>query len=680
MDKQSTITSYAWYLTKICLLFCIYFLAAKFGLGISPVSGFATLVWPPTGIALVALFIFGKNMWPGVFLGAFLVNFMTGAPLIIALGIAAGNTLEAVVGAYLLGRFNFNASLERLDDVLALIFCAALLSTMISATVGVTSLFFAGIVSVASYATTWTAWWIGDMLGNLIIASFLFAWLKKPWPRLASEERFWEFFIVASSIITLSVFIFSDLGKDLNYISLVYLIFPLLIWLAIRFGQRSVVTMMLAISVIAISGTVSGFGPFIHGTVSDTLLQLQLFMGVFSVTIMILAAVVAERKQAEKLARRSNSELKERAKEIEAAKLFIEKEKVKYEALLSGVGDSVAAVDVAGKIIFVNYAFEKMFGWAFSQIQGKPIADVVPMENEKGEAVAPKYRPVNITLEDKKMSQGTFYCIRKDATKFIAALNSSPVVLENNVIGAVSVYRDITREKEIDKSKTEFIYLISHQLRTPLTAIKWYLEMLSSETSGALNIKQKKYVEAIRYGNERMVRLINNLLNIARIEMGRLVVNIESVDVRKLLEEAIKEQQPEILKRNQTVIVSQAQEPVMVSTDSVLLFMVLQNLIANSVKYTLEHGMIRCTIKISGANILLEINDNGIGIPKEEQKRIFEKLFRASNSTVQNKEGNGLGLYIIKKIVDIFGGQIWFESEENKGTTFYLTLPIKPSR
>ncbi|OGZ72975.1 MAG: hypothetical protein A2908_00145 [Candidatus Staskawiczbacteria bacterium RIFCSPLOWO2_01_FULL_38_12b] len=343
MDNKVTskpyFSRYASYAIKAIILFAVYFFAARFGLGISPVSGFATLVWPPTGIALVALFIFGLDLWPAIFLGAFLVNRITGAPLAGALSIGIGNAMEAVIGAYLLKRFGFREELERLKDVLTLVIFASLFSTAISATVGVTTLLLVHIVSLSSYLKTWIAWWIGDMLGNLIVAPFLFVWLSRSWFRSLGDrgsslksgqkvtlKRIGELIGVSLAIILISTFIFSSFGRNINFPSLIYLVFPLLIWLAIRFNPKTVISLILIISAIAILGTVSGFGPFTNETASQTLLQLQLFMGALSVTMLVLASVVMERRKAETLIFESN--IKESVKDGPASEnkknLFVE--------------------------------------------------------------------------------------------------------------------------------------------------------------------------------------------------------------------------------------------------------------------------------------------------------------------------------------------------------------------
>lgn len=295
---------------KILLLFIIYFTTARLGLSLEAVNGFATLIWLPSGISLSALLIFRFRLWPAIFLGAFLANFLNGAPITVAVGIGLGNTLEPLVAAYLLKSLvKFKNSLERLRDVLGLIIFGALLCTMISATIGVVSLWWGGLIDTSNLASTWVAWWVGDTVSNLVVAPLLLVWSAK-WQakqRLISLEkgiditRSVEVVIIAISLIfvylaTFRYFLYSLIGSR----SLAYLVFPPLIWIALRFGQPGAVLVIFISSVVAVINTLQGQGVFTKGVISENLLFLQLFMAVISITTLIIAAVVSERKQLEK--------------------------------------------------------------------------------------------------------------------------------------------------------------------------------------------------------------------------------------------------------------------------------------------------------------------------------------------------------------------------------------------
>ncbi len=237
--------------------------------------------------------------------------------------------------------------------------------------------------------------------------------------------------------------------------------------------------------------------------------------------------------------------------------------------------------------------------------------------------------------------------------------------------------RDITKEKEIDKTKNEFVSLASHQLRTPLTSIKWCSEKLLREKTGELTQKQKRHIEEINQGNERMIDLVRNLLNVSRIEMGTLAVNPKLTDIGELLKRVIKEQASFVQEKKHEVIVEIAKGLPKISTDPELVRMVFQNLFGNAVKYTPAGGKITCEMKKKGEEIITTIKDNGVGIPEKQQNQIFQKLFRGDNVVREHSEGTGLELYITKAMVDALGGKIWFESKEGKGTTFWVALHLR---
>jgi signal transduction histidine kinase len=288
------------YVVELLTLFVIYFTTARFGLSLGAVSGFATLVWFPSGTALAALLLFGYRLWPAILLGAFLANLFNGAPLWVALGIGTGNTLEALLGAFLLKRYGLSYTFDHLRDVLLLVLLAMPLSAIISATIGVTSLLLGKSLALSSYVPTWSAWWIGDMISILILTPFFLTW--STWsPAKISIQRMAEIGIFAVFVLAVGLItFFSLLHTDQRTYALTYLVFPPLIWAALRFGPRGTLTAILALSSLAIIGTSQGLISFSSGNLSVNLFFLQCFMGIIAITSMILAAVVAERKELER--------------------------------------------------------------------------------------------------------------------------------------------------------------------------------------------------------------------------------------------------------------------------------------------------------------------------------------------------------------------------------------------
>lgn len=242
----------------------------------------------------------GIKLWPGITLGAFLANFLTGANVAGALGIGVGNTLEAVAGTILLRRYvRFNESLEELKDVLGLAFWAGMLSTTISATIGVASLYFTGTITSSLIKQTWATWWIGDMISALVVTPVLLIWSRGF--SVKFKLKIWmQIGIIALFLITVSAIIFGDIvGAFVRGRPLAYLAFPPLIWTALYFSQRGTVMVVLVLSLISIISTFHGQGPFAAGAVNENLLFLQLFLSVISITGMVMAAVIAERKKHE---------------------------------------------------------------------------------------------------------------------------------------------------------------------------------------------------------------------------------------------------------------------------------------------------------------------------------------------------------------------------------------------
>ncbi len=359
----------------------------------------------------------------------------------------------------------------------------------------------------------------------------------------------------------------------------------------------------------------------------------------------------------------------------------LEQIRSKNEAILTSIGDGLVVVDKEGRITYINKSFEEMLGWKSQEILGKSMVQVVPREDQNGIGVLFKERILTQVLAGQKFVAdltNPFYYIRKDKSRFPVSSIVAPVILNKKVVGAVEVFRDITKEKEIDKAKTEFVSLASHQLRTPLSTVNWYSEMLLTGDVGEVTIDQKKYLEEIYNGNQRMVDLVNTLLDVSRIELGTLVIELKPTDIVKLAQNVINEHKLQIIEKKIKLLPSFEDNIPLIKTDPKLLRMVIQNLLSNAIKYTPDGGRVSISLALEEeANVVLTIADTGYGIPKNQQNKIFTKLFRADNVIGRDTEGTGLGLYIAKSIVEQAGGKLWFESKENQGSTFYATLPLR---
>lgn len=314
--RMRTYSGYALYVLEVALFAGVYYLAARVGLSVDPVNSFASLVWPPTGIAIATLFLLGNRLWPGIAIAAFLANYFTGAPLVTALVIALGNSLEALFAVYMLRASGFSPLFSRLRDSISYISSVAP-ATLVSATVGVAALAASGMVPPGDIMLTWVSWWVGDFLSAIIVGALLLRWFCRPiftsWrtpAQLAEGLAFMLFLIV------LSLIIFWEALPVLPLNQVPYLVFAPLAWGALRVGPRLMTLAVITMAVIAVMGTVGETGPFAG---QNGLIFLQMFIGVKALVALLLVSAVEERKDTVKHLSLNVEELKEDVSEISAA-------------------------------------------------------------------------------------------------------------------------------------------------------------------------------------------------------------------------------------------------------------------------------------------------------------------------------------------------------------------------
>jgi PAS domain S-box-containing protein len=345
------------YLAQVIVLCAIYFAAGTLGLHLPVLHENVTLLWAPTGIALAATICLGYRIWPAIALGAFLINAHTHVSLACALGIAAGNTLEALAAAFLLRRIaGFQPKMERLQDVIAFLGLAALLSTTISASIGIASLWLTGGevylvrgVAHVSAATLWFNWWQGDVMGALLVAPLLLTWSRpREWTLPGSPARLVEMAALAVCLMLVDELSFARRIEPSPVQPLVAFIpFPLLIWAAIRFGQRGASLATFLTVAVAIGTMLQGLGPFYVGTLDQRLLSLHAFMAVAAVTTMFVAAVFAERNEIDERLRRDMSERKRAEAQLRSSKANL-------TALIENTTDAIWSVDAQHRLVTFN--------------------------------------------------------------------------------------------------------------------------------------------------------------------------------------------------------------------------------------------------------------------------------------------------------------------------------------
>lgn len=373
-------------------------------------------------------------------------------------------------------------------------------------------------------------------------------------------------------------------------------------------------------------------------------------------------------------------QLRLRTEELASAKGKEVRERARYEALLESMGDGVVATDWEGRVIIMNKQAEMIMGSTAQESMGKYWFEIAQLQDGQNLPVSIEKQPIKLSLQTgTKVSGNVYSFVRRDATKVPVSLTASPVVLYGRTVGVVATFRDITKEREVDQMKTEFIALASHQLRTPLSAIRWYSELLLSGDGGELVNEQKEFVQNIQEVNMRMIQLVNALLNISRIESGRIIIEPEPTDLNQLVKEVLEIFKVKTTTKKMQLTVSVNDHLPKINVDPKLIREVYVNLLSNAIKYTPSGGEITVVISKEGENIISQISDTGYGIPPKDKDKVFQKFYRGENIAHVETEGTGLGLYLVKRIVESSGGSIRYESEEGKGTSFWFTLPLKGS-
>jgi len=364
-----------------------------------------------------------------------------------------------------------------------------------------------------------------------------------------------------------------------------------------------------------------------------------------------------------------------KARSFRLPDLSAAEERAQAEALFNSIGDGVITTDEFGKITRINPAGLKILGYKESEILDKWFPQKIVAVDNEGKSINLIDRPITKAFLGGQSISERMYYRKKNGDTVPVSITVSPMILNNRPIGAVEVFRDITVEFEIDRMKSEFISLASHQLRTPLSAIKTYAHMLIDGYMGDITSAQRKSLQTVLVAANRMNELISTLLNITRIESGSITVTPKHVNLQKIIEEIIKELDHTALAKEVTLSLHVTTKQVSVKTDPLIIKEIISNLISNAIKYTPEHGSVTVKLYSRGKHTLICVEDTGFGIPKPAQAQIFTKFFRAQNVVRRETSGTGLGLYLVHGLTEQIGGKVWFESEEDKGTSFYLSLP-----
>jgi PAS domain S-box-containing protein len=641
------------------VLAAVYYGAARLGLKLGFVEQ-VSAIWPPTGIALAAVLLYGYWSLPGIALGALLANVTAHEPLWTACAIAIGNMLEAFSAAWLLRTVaGFDPALGRLRDVLALVFLAAGLSTAVSATIGVTSLCLGHVQPWRDFASLWGVWWLGDAVGNLVVAPFLLtvsAFGRWEGNRFAALEACALFIGLAA----VSAIVF---GGPIMPISrdypLEYALFPFVIWASLRFGTPMTTAVTAAISAIAIWGTLHGFGPLARWLSHESLVLLQVYMGVVAVTGLLLSAAIAERRSADRSLRRGLGLL---------------------EAITQGTTDAVFVKDHHGKYLMINSAGAQFLGRSVEQVLGKDDTQLFSADTAKS----------IIDRDQEVMESGQTMTYEESG----AAAGMHRIYLSTmgpyrdyggRVIGLIGISRDITERKKAEEDlreaarrKDEFLAMLAHELRNPLAPLR--NAVAAMRVKGVQDPDLAWAVEAIERQVWLMTRLVDDLLDIGRISRGKIQLRKEPIVLDQVVARAAELCRPLIDQRCQTLTLSLSAPAVWLDADPVRLEQVIGNLLNNAAKYSPDGCRIVLRAYREKAEAVISVLDEGVGIARDQIATIFEPFAQAERSLNRAEGGLGIGLALVRRLVELHGGSVSCASAgPGKGSEFTIRLPALPA-
>lgn len=352
---------------------------------------------------------------------------------------------------------------------------------------------------------------------------------------------------------------------------------------------------------------------------------------------------------------------------INEERKILEEERKKIWAVMDSFPDGILIFDEYNRISFINFRAEVFFDVVGHEVLKKDILSLTqfvkiqPLVSILGGGIR-KISREEITIKD----------------GLILEVNVLPIMVEGKKTGNLVALHDITQAKLTEKIKSEFVTVAAHQLRTPASATKWITRMLLDGDLGELAYEQRKAVEKAYIANDKMINLVKELLNVAQIEEGKYLSDRTLTDITAMILAIVRGYEDNIKEKEISIKIQKPEEDLpKLMLDREKMKIAINDLFDNALRYTPKGGKINISVSQKEKEIEVKISDNGYGIPKNEQKKVFSKFFRGSNIMKKETEGTGLGLFIAKNIIEAHGGDIWFESEENKGSIFGFTLPIK---
>ncbi len=626
----------------------IYFILGKIGLEFASINPNVSAIWPPTGFAIAALLIFGIRMWPLILIGSFFVNLTTSGMLFSSLGIAVGNSLEAIIATWCINRFASGTKVfERPMDVVRFAFVAGL-ATAISAAIGIGMLISTRLLDPSLAHQVWLTWWLGDMGGAVVFTPVLLLWYARP--RVSIQPlKAAEFVLLCFALLGI-FYIIIPLRFPHPYL----FILPL-IWSAFRFELRETATLLTIIMMVTTYATMHGSGPFMShaSTTNEALQQLQIFMVIIGVTKLTVAAAVEDRKHTDQT-------------------LYTRERR--FQALIEKNTDAVVLTDPGSVITYASPSTYTVLGYKPEEVLGRSGFSFIHSEDvEKA-----KKDLSDVVMNPKESIFGQYRMKHKDGRWIWIETIGRSLLFDPSVQAIVINFRDITERKELERAKDEFLMTAAHQLRSPLTAIRWNLESIidpNIKLPPAIREKLMRIFES----NRLMVKSVNELLDIAHIIQGKLPNYPEKTDVVAVISARISENADFARRQKIQIHLNSKLTSVHATVDPKHLNGAIENILSNAVKYNTPGGSVTVDILRHPNAVEIAVTDTGIGIPVGEQNKLFTKFYRTTTGRLTDAQGAGLGLFIVKSYVEGWGGTVTLKSPvaDNHGTTVSITIPLK---
>ena len=698
-------------------VFVVYLLAAQLGFRFAFVAEQITTVWAPSGIGIAALLVWGRRLWPAVWLAAFTANAASTAPLWTAAAVASGNTLEAVAAAWVLARLpRFDRRLRRVNDAAAFILVAAGAATVIAAAVGVTTLCAGGVQPWARFGVLWRAWWLGDAVGVLIVAPAILTNAG----RMPRSLRQWiEGCLLVAITVLVAQLVFGQL-PEATYHPLEYVIFPFVVAAAMRGGQPLAALVVLSASAVTIANTVRGAGPFGDAEIHHGLVLLQVFMGVLAGTGLLLAAAIAERETGERrrAAAAHVGAVLASARDLDAA----------APAVLSAICKALEWQ--VGALWLVDQHDRRLRCFDLWAEPHRPVAAFAARSREL--AFGPGIGLPGRVWASKSpawipnvVSDTNFPRAEIASREGLHGAFAFPILLDNECLGAIEFFnrtvlppdpdllqtmstvgnqvgqfigrkreeaaaRQAEREREqllsreaaarseaeaANRAKDDFLATLSHELRTPLNAIVGWTRVLAE---GLLDPDSTRHaLDVIERNAQLQAQLVADILDVSRIVSGGVRLDLRPLDLGSVIGAALDAVRPAANARKVQLRARLGNGPRVIEGDPQRLQQIVWNLLSNAVKFTDAGGTVEVELIDAGDGaVQIRVRDDGAGIEPEFLPHVFERFRQADGSASRHHGGLGLGLAIVRHLVELHGGSVRAESAgRGMGALFTVELP-----